>query len=94
MKISIQEVKNISSLARLEVKDDKFDLFLQQFDNILSYMDKLNELETSNTEALYSPVEHTTVLREDEPVSEFDREEILFNAPDEDGQYFVVPKIL
>ncbi len=94
MKISTQEVKDISSLARLEVKDDKFDLFLEQFDNILSYMDKLNELETIDTEPLYSPVEHSTVLREDETRSDFDRDEILFNSPEDDGQYFVVPKVI
>lgn len=94
MKISVREVKNIAYLARLEVREEKLGLFVEQFDNILNYMDKLNELDTSQVEALYSPVEHGTVLREDDPGSEFEREEILFNAPEEDGQYFIVPKVI
>jgi aspartyl-tRNA(Asn)/glutamyl-tRNA(Gln) amidotransferase subunit C len=94
MTISKQEVTHIASLARLEVGDEKLELFAEQFNKILEYMDTLNALETTDAEPLYSPVDHSTVLREDTAHQEFDRQEILSNAPEEDGNFFIVPKVI
>jgi aspartyl-tRNA(Asn)/glutamyl-tRNA(Gln) amidotransferase subunit C len=57
-------------------------------------MDKLGELDTDAVEPLYSPVKHTTVLRRDEVRKDYRREEILANAPEQDGQFFIVPRIV
>jgi aspartyl-tRNA(Asn)/glutamyl-tRNA(Gln) amidotransferase subunit C len=94
VKIPPQEVKRIAALARLEVDEERAVLFAGQFEGILSYMDKLNELDTSAVEPMYTPVEHTSVLREDEERRYCTREEILSNAPEDDGRYFIVPKII
>lgn len=94
MKISPEQVAKVAKLARLDLSQEKLDLFSGQLDDILNYMDKLNELDTSDVEPMYSPVEHNTVLREDVEKKEFQRSQILSNAPEEDGKFFIVPKIV
>ncbi len=94
MKLSREEVARVAKLARLDLPDDKVKLFAGQLHDILTYMDKLNEIDTSEVDPMYSPVEHSTVLRKDEVRKEHSRDEVLSNAPDSDGQYFVVPRIV
>lgn len=93
MKITKGEVSKIASLARLEVDEERLELFSEQFNDILDYMDKLEELDTSNSEPLYSPVEHFESFREDKVSSEYNPEEVLQNAPREESGFFVVPKV-
>ncbi|MBG0790397.1 MAG: Asp-tRNA(Asn)/Glu-tRNA(Gln) amidotransferase subunit GatC [Desulfovibrionaceae bacterium] len=94
MKISPEEVAKIARLARLDLDQDKVELFAGQLGDILAYMDKLGELDTEAVEPLYSPVRHTTVLRRDEVGKDYRREEVLANAPEQDGQFFIVPRIV
>jgi aspartyl-tRNA(Asn)/glutamyl-tRNA(Gln) amidotransferase subunit C len=94
VKITPDEVRRVAALARLELDERRVEVFAGQFDSILRYMDKLNELDTSSVEPMFTPVEHTTVLREDEEFQAYTREEILQNAPEDDGRYFIVPKII
>ncbi|WBF68900.1 Asp-tRNA(Asn)/Glu-tRNA(Gln) amidotransferase subunit GatC [Desulfovibrio subterraneus] len=94
MKISPERVAEIAKLARLELDEDKLSLFAGQFESILNYMETLNELDTSEVEPLYSPVMHSTVLRDDVAAKTAERDAVLSNAPQTDGQFFVVPKIV
>ncbi|WP_243547123.1 Asp-tRNA(Asn)/Glu-tRNA(Gln) amidotransferase subunit GatC [Pseudodesulfovibrio tunisiensis] len=94
MKISPEEVDKVARLARLDLPREKVELFAGQLGDILDYMDKLGELDTSDVDPMYSPVEHTTVLRKDEVKKEYSREDVLSNAPEQDGQFFVVPRIV
>lgn len=94
MKISPEDVAKIARLSRLDLPQDKLELFAGQLGDILDYMDKLGELETDGVEPLYSPVEHTTVLRPDEVKKEYARDEVLSNAPKQDGKFFIVPRIV
>ncbi|MDD3312829.1 Asp-tRNA(Asn)/Glu-tRNA(Gln) amidotransferase subunit GatC [Pseudodesulfovibrio sp.] len=94
MKISPEEVAKVARLARLDLPADKVELFAGQLGDILAYMDKLGELDTADVEPMYSPVKHTTVLRKDEVRKDYAREEILANAPERDGQFFIVPRIV
>lgn len=94
MKISPEEVARVARLARLDLSEEKVELFSGQLGDILDYMDKLGEVETAEVEPLYSPVEHVTVLRPDVTAKEFSREEILSNAPETDGSHFIVPRIV
>jgi aspartyl-tRNA(Asn)/glutamyl-tRNA(Gln) amidotransferase subunit C len=94
MKISPEEVAKVASLSRLDLPEDKLELFAGQLGDILAYMDKLGELDTDEVDPLYSPVKHTTVLRKDEVRKDYRREEILANAPEQDGQFFIVPRIV
>ncbi len=89
-----ETVKKVADLTRLELNEDEIIQFSNQLGAILDYMDKLNELDTSDVEPLFSPVSHCTVLREDTVSQQFSRKELLDNAPKSDGQYFIVPKIL
>jgi len=94
MKISPQEVAKVAKLARLELTDEKIAQYSVQLDGILGYMDKLAELDTASVEPMYTPVDHTTVLREDEVKKLVPREDILKNAPETDGAFFIVPRIV
>ena len=94
MKISPEKVARIAQLSRLDLPQDKLELFAGQVGDILDYMDKLGELDTDGVEPLYSPVAHTTVLRKDEVRKDYRREDVLSNAPEQDGQFFIVPRIV
>ncbi len=94
MKISKEEVQNIAKLARLEIAEDKMELFSRQLSQILEYMELLSEVDTTDVEPLYSPIEHMTPYREDEVIREYSRKEVLSNAPEDDGKYFIVPKVV
>lgn len=94
MRITPEEVARIATLSRLEMNDDLSAKLTGQMDDILGYMEKLSELDTADVEPMYTPVEHVSVLRDDVARSEYSREEILANAPEEDGRYFIVPRIV
>lgn len=94
MKITPEDAARIAALARLQLDEDKRELFAHQFESILGYMDTLAELDTTGVEPLYSPTEHSTPWREDVPERHCTRDEILSNAPEDDGQFFIVPKIV
>ena len=91
MKISIE---HLAQLARLSVSDNEKTLFASQIDSILSYMDKLNELDTGNVEPTSHVVSLSNVVREDLPKDSLEREEALMNAPDRTDKFYRVPKII
>jgi len=91
MKISIE---HLGRLARLSVSDDEKILFAKQIDNILHYMDKLNELDTGNIEPTSHVISLSNVVREDLREPSLDREDALRNAPDKTNKFFRVPKII
>ncbi|KUJ95538.1 MAG: aspartyl-tRNA(Asn)/glutamyl-tRNA(Gln) amidotransferase subunit [Desulfonauticus sp.] len=94
MKITKEEVKQIATLARLKLPEEKVEIYQKQFSAILDYMEKLKEIDTKEVNPLYSPAELKNVFREDEVKKDLDREEILKNAPKTDGEFFIVPKII
>jgi len=93
MKISRQEVARIADLARLKLSEDKLDLFAGQLNDILEYMEMLGQVDTSQVEPLSSPVEHEASYRDDEVKQGSSRDEVLRNAPEDDGAFFIVPKV-
>ncbi len=92
-KMDPRDVAAIADLARLECDEETLTIFARQLDEILTYMDTLNQLDTSEVQPMYSPVRHEIVFRQDEVNQSYSREELLENAPQEDGQYFIVPKV-
>lgn len=94
MKISPEKALAIATLARLEISPQQAADIGAQMDDILGYMDKLNELDTTSVEPMYTPVEQPGFLRVDEVSAEFSRPDILRNAPESDGEYFIVPRIV
>ncbi len=57
-------------------------------------MDKLAELDTTGVEPLYTPVDQVSVMRDDVVEKDYAREDILKNAPETDGAFFIVPRIV
>lgn len=94
MSVSNDEVKNIAKLAKLKLSDDEVHELTKDMNQILDYMDKLNELDTSNVKPLSHPLEKVNVFREDKLKKSIDREEALKNAPDKTEEFFKVPKVI
>ena len=94
MKISPEEVAKVAKLSRLELSQDKIGQYAEQLDGILGYMDKLAELDTRSVEPMYTPVDHVSVMRDDVARKDYAREDILKNAPETDGAFFIVPRIV
>ncbi len=94
MKITIKEVEHVARLARLELTEEEKERTRAQLDSILSYIDKLNELDTSLVEPTSHVLPMTNVFREDEVRPSVTQEEALANAPDRHDLFFRVPRIL
>ncbi len=91
MKISVDD---IARLARLSVTDEERKLFGSQFEGILAYVDKLNELDTKNVEPTSHVLSLSNVMREDAEADSLPREDALMNAPDHTDKFYRVPKII
>ncbi|MFZ5426948.1 MAG: Asp-tRNA(Asn)/Glu-tRNA(Gln) amidotransferase subunit GatC [Thermodesulfobacteriota bacterium] len=94
MTFTPEQAAKVAALARLKLPEEKLERLAAQMGDILSYMDTLAACDTSGVEPLYSPVEHGTPLRPDVAVKNFQRADILAQAPESDGRFFVVPKIV
>jgi len=94
MSITKKDVEYIAQLARLRFKDEELENFTSRLNEILNYVDKLNELDTENVEPLSHPVEEFNKFRDDELKPSVEREEALKNAPDRTDEYFKVPKVI
>ena len=93
-KITREQVEYVAGLAQLELDEAAKARLQQEMGEILSYMDKLNELDTSNVEPMMHAMEMTNVFREDVVGESLARDIALRGAPQHDGEYFIVPKIL
>lgn len=97
MKITEQEVRYVADLANLKLAEEEVQRFARDLDGILTYMDKLNELDTSDVEpmaqVLYDAGE-TATLRGDSERRTLDNETALANAPLPGAGYFKVPKVI
>ena len=93
-RIDAEQVRKVAKLARLELTDAEVQEFTGQLGAILGYVDKLNELETTDVEPLAHCLPITDVLRKDEVRESLGTEQVLANAPQRDGSFFKVPKIL
>ena len=94
MNITKKEVEHVANLARLTLSDEDLDVMTGQLDTILSYVDKLGELETSRVEPTTHVFSVTNAFREDRVTESLSREESLANAPLQNGESFQVPKII
>ncbi len=94
MKIDNETVDKIAHLARLEFENEAKQEIIKDMNNMLSFIDKLNELDTQNVEPLIYMSDEVNVLREDDVKHEITQDEALKNAPKKDSDYFKVPKVL
>lgn len=94
MKISAAEVAGVAKLARLKLDDGMSEMLTVQMNEILDYMDKLGELDTSGVPATNHALELTGAMRPDQTKPSLERDLALANAPESNGQCFVVPRVL
>ena len=94
MTINLKTIKHISKLSRISVDDEKADKLAGDLNSIFNFIEKLNELNTDNVEPLTSVAETTLKLRADEVKSENIRSQILKNSPEENEDFFVVPRVV
>ena len=94
MSIDLKTIKHISKLSRISVDEEKADKLVGDLNSIFNFIEKLNQLKTDNIEPLTSVVETTLKLRTDEVKSKDLREQVIKNSPQDNEDYFVVPKVI
>ncbi len=93
--INKKEIHKIAKLAKIDIKDDELEVYSEQISKILDYIAQLNDVDTSKAEDFSgSMLNNQQNLREDIPTKSLDRDEVLNLAPDSDGVYFKVPKVV
>lgn len=93
MKITKEEVLYVAKLARLELQDKEVEKMTSQLDIILSYVAKLDELNTNGIIITHS-IDMINAFREDAVHDSLSREQALNNCPEQNGEAFVVPRII
>ena len=94
MTIDLKTVKHISKLARISVEDEKAKKLAGDLNSIFKFIEQLNEINTDKIEPLTSIAETTLKFRKDEVKSKNIRNQILKNSPNENKDFFVVPKVI
>ena len=94
MSIDLKTIKHISKLSRISVDEKRAEKLADDLNSIFDFIEKLNKLKTDNVEPLTSVAETTLKLRSDEVKSKNIREQIIKNSPQDNEDYFVVPKVI
>lgn len=94
MKLSSKDVEYVARLARLEITDKDTEMFTAQLNDILGYIGKLNELDTTGVEPMTHAIAVTNAFRDDRIIDSIGTEKALANAPDGRGEFFRVPKVI
>ena len=91
MKISAEEIKKIALLSRLNIEDDQIE---EVGNDILAYMDLLNQVDITDVAPTAHAVSMRNVMRDDVPQPSLSNEKALSNAPEPENGYFKVPKVI
>ena len=94
MEVNDALVDNLANLARLQFNEKEKEIIKSDLQRMIHFVDKLNEVDTKGVEPLLHMTDAVNVLREDEVQGSIAREEGLKNAPDTDGVFFKVPKVI
>jgi aspartyl-tRNA(Asn)/glutamyl-tRNA(Gln) amidotransferase subunit C len=94
MSIDLKTIKHISKLSRISVDEKRAQKLAGDLNSIFDFIEKLNKLKTDNVEPLTSVAETKLRLRPDEVKSKNIREQIVKNSPQDNEDYFVVPKVI
>jgi aspartyl-tRNA(Asn)/glutamyl-tRNA(Gln) amidotransferase subunit C len=94
MKITSEQVKYVAKLARLELSSGEVESVTGHLDRILTYVEKLNELDTSGVKPTTHALEITNVFREDQVQQSIGQEKALANAPRQNSESFIVPRVI
>ena len=94
MKITKQEVEHVAKLGRLELSEEDKNRLTDQMSNILTYVEKLNELDTTGIAPTSHVLDISNVMRDDVPQESLSQERALANAPEKAAGHYKVPKII
>jgi len=94
MEINENTVNKLAHLARLEFSKEENDQMQQDLQKIITWVDKLQEVDTDNIEPLNNVMDSTNVFREDKVVVVSTKAEALSNAPNSNKDFIKVPKVL
>jgi aspartyl-tRNA(Asn)/glutamyl-tRNA(Gln) amidotransferase subunit C len=92
--IDREQVRKVAHLARLELTPEEEEKFTTQLGSILDYFEQLSELDVSNVPPTTRAIDVSNVTRPDDLQPYLDREAILQSSPQQEGEFFKVPKIL
>jgi aspartyl-tRNA(Asn)/glutamyl-tRNA(Gln) amidotransferase subunit C len=93
MSLSAEEVRWVAHLARLEFTDEELAAMTRQLNNIVDYVQQLQQLDTTGVEPLAHPLSLCNVFRADELCPSLPVDQALQNAPDRQGNFFGVPAV-
>jgi aspartyl-tRNA(Asn)/glutamyl-tRNA(Gln) amidotransferase subunit C len=94
MKIDRDTLNKLAHLARIEIESEDEAQLIKDMEQIVSWVEKLNELDVQDIEPLTHMSFEKNVAREDVSKNTLTREEALSNAPDHDESHYLVPKVL
>ena len=94
MKVDVATVRRLAELSKLSFSENEETEMVDGLNEMIAFVDKLKELDTSNVEPLVFMTEETNVLREDVVEAPISQAEALKNAPSKDMYYFRVPKVI
>ena len=94
MKITRDEVQHVAQLARLDLSGDEVDRMTGQLNAILTYVAKLDELDTTGVAATTHTQQVVNAFRDDEVRPSLPRQQALANGPRQNGESFVVPRVI
>ena len=94
MSINLKTLKHISKLSRISGDEKRAEKLADDLNSIFEFIEKLNELKTDDVKPLTSIAETTLKFRSDEIKSKNIREQIIKNSPEDNEDYFVVPKVI
>jgi len=94
MSIDLKTIKHISKLSRISINEEKAQKLASDLNSIFDFIEKLKELKTDSVEPLTSIAETTLKFRSDEVKSKNIREQIIKNSPEDNEDYFIVPKVI
>jgi aspartyl-tRNA(Asn)/glutamyl-tRNA(Gln) amidotransferase subunit C len=94
MEVNDELIDQLAHLARLSFKPTEKEEIKNDLQKMISFIEKLNEIDTTGVEPLLFMTDEVNILREDEVKGSISREAGLFNAPDKDDQFFKVPKVI
>jgi aspartyl-tRNA(Asn)/glutamyl-tRNA(Gln) amidotransferase subunit C len=88
------DIEKVARLARLELSEEEKVTFGNQLEQILTYMEQLNRLDTTGVEPTSHAIPIHNVFREDEMKPSFKQEEVMSISPDQENEHFKVPRII
>ena len=94
MPITLKDVEYVAGLAKLELTQEEKIRFQKELDNIIKYIDQLNELNTDNVPITSHVIPLKNVLREDKVLPSLAQDKALANAPQKKDGFFKVPKVI